>query len=72
MENKQLPWKNLTAKENNDDVREMKTSLMQVLQNFAQFSIDPNEVIDVSMYVSTSVFLKHFFLGLSIHGMKYN
>ena len=50
MENKLLPWKNLTAEQKTpDDVKEMKISLMEVLQNFAQFSIDPNEVIDVSI-----------------------
>ena len=47
MENKKLPWKNLTA-EPNADVYDIRLSLMEVLRNFAQFSIDPNEVDDVS------------------------
>ena len=48
MESPKFPWKNLTAKMNKEDTREIRWSLMEVLQNFAQFSIDPNEVIDES------------------------
>ena len=70
MENKKLPWKNLTEEqENPQDKRDMKESLMHVLQNFAMFTIDPDEFVDVRIkkpWVS-NLFI---FIGFSNYGMK--
>ena len=50
MKKKTFPWKNLTSTQKTpEDGYDMKKSLMEVLQNFAQFSIDPNEVAYVSL-----------------------
>ena len=50
LKKKTFPWKNLTSTQKTpEDGYDMKKSLMEVLQNFAQFSIDPNEVAYVSL-----------------------
>ena len=47
MENSKLPWKDLISPMSKDDAVDTKAALMFILQNFAQFSIDPSKVEDV-------------------------
>ena len=48
MQNKRFPWKNLTSQKNSTEKPEViKMALMTILQNYALFSIDPSEVMDV-------------------------
>ena len=58
MENSKLPWKDLISSMSKDDAADTKASLMFILQNFAQFSIDPSKVEDIICLYLISIPLK--------------
>ena len=66
MESPKFPWKNLTSTMNRYETEELRYALMEVLQNFAQFSIDPNEVIDVSWPYKCNPVRHSYFRSLNI------
>ena len=59
MESNDLPWKNLSVSLKNKtvdfDLKAYKNDILTVLQNYAKFTTDPEEVIDVSLSITTEV-----------------
>ena len=65
MESNDLPWKNLSmslkSKTDDFDLKAYKNDILTVLQNYAKFTTDPEEVIDVSLSITTEVLLLIFY-----------